>query len=30
MSEWAKKMGARSTPVFKNIEIRTNLPTAWE
>lgn len=30
MSKWAKKIGARSTPFFKNIEIRNNLPTAWQ
>mgnify|MGYP001367459632 FL=1 len=29
MSNWAKDKGVRATPVFKNIEIRNNLPESW-
>jgi UDP-glucose 4-epimerase len=30
MADWVKKTGAKSTPVFKNIEILENLPDAWK
>jgi len=29
MAEWVKKVGARKTPSFKNIEIYKNLPSIW-
>lgn len=29
MAEWAKKVGARKSKEFKNIEIRYNLPPIW-
>jgi UDP-glucose 4-epimerase len=29
MYKWVKKVGARSTPKFKNIEIEKNLPPFW-
>lgn len=29
MAIWAKKVGARSTPKFNNIEIEDNLPPSW-
>ncbi|MCS7188206.1 MAG: NAD-dependent epimerase/dehydratase family protein [Bacteroidia bacterium] len=29
MSEWVKKVGARKTPAFQNIEIYDNLPSVW-
>ena len=30
MSEWAKKVGAKSTPKFENIEIEDGLPPIWK
>jgi UDP-glucose 4-epimerase len=30
MAEWAKKAGARTTPTFKDIEIRKKLPPSWD
>ena len=29
MAEWAKKVGARQSAPFKNIEIRKNMPPSW-
>jgi UDP-glucose 4-epimerase len=29
MSQWAKKVGARESAPFKNIEVRRNLPPSW-
>lgn len=29
MAEWARRVGARSTPKFKDIEIERNLPPSW-
>jgi len=30
MAEWVKKVGARRTPGFENIEVDKNLPPIWE
>jgi UDP-glucose 4-epimerase len=30
MADWAKKVGARRSKVFKCIEIKKNLPTSWK
>ena len=29
MAEWAQRVGARSSPIFDNIEISRNLPPSW-
>ena len=29
MADWARQVGARSSSVFKDIEIRKNLPPSW-
>ncbi|MDB6023622.1 MAG: UDP-glucose 4-epimerase [Pedosphaera sp.] len=29
MAEWARKVGARQSAVFKDIEVRKNLPASW-
>jgi len=29
MAKWARAVGARHTPKFKNIEVSTNLPACW-
>lgn len=30
MAEWVKAHGVRTTPTFKDIEVRKNLPKSWE
>jgi UDP-glucose 4-epimerase len=30
MADWAQKMGVRQGPLFANIEIQKNLPSAWQ
>jgi len=29
MAAWVREFGARSTPLFQNIEVPTNLPPSW-